>query len=91
VDREGEQPTIRNEKERAGREAGPLASGGDSALFVVNPDGTGLRQISPSGARAYNPSWSPDGHLVVFDSEYPGGPEIYVVHPDGSGFRSSPF
>jgi Tol biopolymer transport system component len=58
----------------------------DSALFVVNENGTGLRQISPSGARAHNPSWSPDGQMIAFNSEYPSGPQIYVVHPDRSGF-----
>jgi Tol biopolymer transport system component len=59
-------------------------SGSQSALFVVNVDGTGLRQLTPDGVRAGgNPVWSPDGQLIAFNNAL----QIYVVHPDGSGRR----
>ena len=60
------------------------------AIFVVNADGTGLRQLTPWALRAGDrTSWSPDGSRILFTT-YPAGPEytpgggIYTVHPDGS-------
>jgi Tol biopolymer transport system component len=57
-----------------------------TALFVVNADGTGLRQITPSGLGAISAQWSPDGGLIAFTSCC-SGPEAWVVHPDGAGPR----
>jgi Tol biopolymer transport system component len=67
-------------------------SGSQSALFVVNADGTGLHQLTPDGLGAGGPQWSPDGQLIVFNNLLkPGGPtaslQIYVVHPNGSGLK----
>jgi Tol biopolymer transport system component len=55
-----------------------------SALFVVNTDGTGLRQLTPWGLAEDAGSWSPDGRWILFTK--PGG-KLYVVRPDGSGLR----
>jgi Tol biopolymer transport system component len=52
-----------------------------SALFVVNVDGSGLRQISPPGFCDEDGSWSPDGSKIAF--EHRGS--IFTVHPDGTG------
>jgi hypothetical protein len=38
----------------------------DGDLYVVHPDGTGVRRLTFSGD-ANNPSWSPDGHSVAYD------------------------
>ncbi|MFC9332043.1 TolB family protein [Kitasatospora sp. NPDC057015] len=61
-----------------------------TAIFVINADGTGMRQLTPWALRAGDrPSWSPDGTRVLFTT-YPAGPDftpgggIYTVHPDGS-------
>ncbi len=46
-----------------------------TALFVVNADGTGLRQIGPPGLGAISAQWSPNGALIAFSSccgERPG-------------------
>lgn len=62
------------------------------ALFVANPDGTGIRQITrPPKRRLDNePDWSPDGRRIVFQRENRiglGPPGLYVVDADGSNLR----
>ena len=37
-----------------------------TASFVVNADGTGLRQITPSGIGALSAQWSPNGDMIAF-------------------------
>jgi Tol biopolymer transport system component len=57
-----------------------------SAVFVVNADGTGLRQITPSGVGGISAQWSPNGEMIAFTSCC-SLPQAWVVHPDGSGLR----
>jgi Tol biopolymer transport system component len=57
-----------------------------TALFVVNADGSGLRQITPSGVGALSAQWSPNGALIAFTSCC-GLPRAWVVHPNGTGLR----
>jgi TolB protein len=42
-----------------------------SDLFTMNPDGSGLRQITHTNAWESRPAWSPTGHSIVF-SEHNG-------------------
>jgi hypothetical protein len=63
---------------------------GDSDLFVVRPDGTGLRRLAGANSGAESPAWSPDGSrlALAFDSSnYHEGSAIAVIRPDGSGLR----
>ncbi len=61
------------------------------ALFVIEADGSGQRQLTPwslnaGGAR---PDWSPNGRLILFrvaGAKRQHG-NIYTVHPDGSGLK----
>jgi Tol biopolymer transport system component len=55
------------------------------ALFVVNVDGSDLRQISPWQSDFGSASWSPDGKWILTDNGQGG---LYVVHPDGTGKHS---
>jgi Tol biopolymer transport system component len=70
-----------------------IKSGGrfTTALFVVGADGTGLRQIAPSGVGALSAQWSPNADLIAFASctspRNCGIPQAWVVHPDGTGLR----
>ena len=58
------------------------------ALFVVNVNGSGLRQIT-AWQRGGLPSasWSPDGQWILTDNAQGG---LYVVHPDGTGRHQIP-
>jgi Tol biopolymer transport system component len=63
-----------------------------SGLFVVNADGTGLRQVTPKGIGALSAQWSPNGAMIAFTScsSLPGNcgiPQAWVVRPDGKGLR----
>jgi TolB protein len=63
----------------------------NAVLFVVNADGTDLRQVSPDALNALGPQWSPDGQVIAFiDSLIQSTLEVsdvYTVRADGSDVR----
>jgi TolB protein len=81
------------------RAIGPIPENGPPpivGLFVMNADGSNVRQITQltpnSGTEDHNPSWSPDGRQIVFMRVNQGGrpPDtsaIYVVDRDGANAR----
>ena len=62
--------------------SGPDANGGyDHKLYLINADGSGLRQITEGETTDLDPSWSPDGEWIAFHRDC----GLWLVHPDGSG------
>jgi Tol biopolymer transport system component len=61
----------------------------DEGVYVVNINGTGLKQILPAETRAgIALDWSPQGNEIVFSRRLPGvHSAIWFVHSDGSGLR----
>ena len=60
-------------------------------LFLMNADGSGLRQLS-AGGNSQGPSFSPDGRWVVFTAyfDHPNddhGCELYLLRTDGTDLR----
>jgi len=73
----------------------------DSQIYVMNPDGSGQRQLTFTRGHSWGPRLSPDGRFFVFSSVVPGEHvdhsatgggrvgqghhEIYRANSDGSG------
>ena len=57
---------------------------GDTEIYSVNADGTGLARLTYEPGVDEEPAWSPDGQRIAFRSNRSGAPEIYVMNADGS-------
>ncbi|HKR67175.1 MAG TPA: protein kinase [Thermoanaerobaculia bacterium] len=60
-------------------------SGVQEDVFIVNADGSRLRQLTNDAARDRGVSWSPDGNTLYFYSNREGPYTIWSIHRDGSG------
>ena len=58
---------------------------GNSEIYVMDPDGSGVTRLTDDSATDSFPAWSPDGTRIAFASNRDGNFEIYVVNADGSG------
>jgi Tol biopolymer transport system component len=62
------------------------------ALFVINANGTGLKQITPTGtllSEGTGGNWSPQGNEIVFSRHVTedAHSSLWEVHSDGSGLH----
>ena len=57
---------------------------GGGRLFVVRPDGGGLRQLTPQDTRVHSYAWSPDGALIAYIDQRLS---LWLVRPDATGRR----
>jgi TolB protein len=49
-----------------------------AALFLMNPDGTGVEQISSEGGEPNSATWSPNDRYIAYQSDLDGDLDIYV-------------
>ncbi len=57
------------------------------AIWLVDADGNGLRQLSPTTLAAAYPDWSPDGARILFESIDGERQDIYTIRSDGTDVR----
>src|SRR6478609_1196500 len=75
-----------------------------SEVFVVNADGSQLRQLTEQAPGAVcgaagtcneSPAWSPDGRRILFHSNNSQNPDVsanlYTIRPDGTHLRQLTF
>ena len=64
-------------------------------LFVMNRDGSGLRQVTKNGAANFAPYFTPDGRQIVYASNAadPRGRnfDVYLINVDGTGLEQVTF
>jgi Tol biopolymer transport system component len=63
---------------------------GQTDIFAIDRDGSGLRQLTNDAARELAMSWSPDGSQLIFQRSVgeDGSTELYLMNADGSGLRN---
>jgi len=57
-------------------------------IYTIEPNGTGLRQLTHLVGDATSPHWSPDGTRIVFELDHPTGEplcSVMLMNADGSG------
>ncbi len=65
-------------------------------IFIMNSDGSDLRQLTDAQLGACQPDWSPDGSRLVFISPCESNQELYetaslfIINADGSGLEPLP-
>jgi TolB protein len=60
-----------------------LSREGGSQIFLMNPNGSGVRRLTTSAAIDTEPRFSPDGKWIYFTSDRGGTPQIYRMSADG--------
>ena len=67
----------------------PDGANSPSDIFIINPDGSGLEQLTRHPEADFDPAWSPDGKQLAFvsdrDSSNDSNYEIYQINADGTG------
>jgi TolB protein len=60
-----------------------LSKDGNTQIYKINANGTGLVRLTRGRAIDTEPQWSPDGKSIYFTSDRGGSPQIYRMSIDG--------
>jgi TolB protein len=60
-----------------------LSRTGNTQIFAVNADGSGLRRLTQGTTIDTEPTYSPDGRWIYFTSDRGGQPQIYKMPAQG--------
>ena len=56
---------------------------GQTRLYLMNEDGTGVRPLAESLDVRGAPAWSPDGRWITVAADLGSGPRLFAIPPDG--------
>src|SRR6185437_7247106 len=63
---------------------------GNSEIYVMNSDGSGVTRLTTNPATDTTPVWSPNHRKIAFISTRDGNPRIYVMNADGTALTRLP-
>ena len=58
---------------------------GNTQIYTMNADGTGVTRLTNNGAFDSSPNWSFDNSKIAFESNRDGNYEVYAMNADGTG------
>lgn len=62
---------------------------GDTQIYTINIDGSGITRITNDPDRGTEPAWSPDGRMILFHREtLTGVSGLFVMRTDGSSLTA---
>jgi TolB protein len=68
----------------------PSERSGSVEIYLLNADGSGVKQLTDSRRRSVDPAWSPDGKKIAFVSVIPDGRspwDICIMDTDGKNVK----
>ncbi len=71
-----------------------LVEPGEMEIFVINTDGTGLRQVTNLGGANWAPFFHPSGKKIIFSSNHKTKTipfNLYMINVDGTGLEQITF
>ena len=60
---------------------------GNHEIYIMNPNGTGQKNLTRHRASDSQPAWSPTGEEILFVSNRDGRPDLYLMDADGKNVR----
>ena len=57
---------------------------GNSDIYLINVDGSGLTQLTSNPFYEGSPAWSPDGQRIVFTANANDNKDLYIMTKDGN-------
>lgn len=61
--------------------------GGNSEIYIMNPDGSEQRNLTQHRASDSDPVWAPTGDQILFVSDRAGTKDLYLMNADGTNVR----
>lgn len=75
---------VQNNQDGAGKIAFVSKRDGNSEIYTINEDGSGLNRLTNNKSEDFMPQWSPDGTKILYISKNGNKNEIWVMNQDGS-------
>jgi TolB protein len=64
-----------------------VENGGETNLYLMDSQGSEIRELTHTSGINTGPSFSPDGQTVAFESDRSGTPQIYTMSIDGGAAK----
>ena len=64
-----------------------IDDGGNSEIYLMNPDGTDQVKLTHNKAFDVSPMWSPTGEQILFVSNRDGIRDLYLMDADGKNVK----